>query len=394
MLRQLRRCFWKAEEAFKFLKSDPSLYQLVLLEYLYMSRIQKHNRRNKFGQAGRRCSFHRIQMAAPKSTLQYRSLLAEYEELRQLARQQGHEPGDRSASMGVLGEEGCLPPTKLIHLTSHPIAIGNLRHSSWTEPKTLKGLGLLSTGVDAAGAEAIYMASIEGNSDALVDALATRSEQSGTWSIVDRYGFEPLAQAAARGHLAVCNSLIEGGAEVQAVGQTCGRTALHRAAEFGAATVIERLIEAQADVTTEALDGSVATHMAAALGHEDAVRALLSARALPDHADSAGRTPLMVAAEGNHASVVRLLCEMGAIAATADLNGWAALHHACAASSSAAAHALVELGASVSSKTRGGVTLSHLDAVLTQELEAVASAAHEAEVDAIDDGEVEEAPLA
>ena len=29
--KMLRRCFWKAEEAFKFLKTDPSLYQLVIL---------------------------------------------------------------------------------------------------------------------------------------------------------------------------------------------------------------------------------------------------------------------------------------------------------------------------------------------------------------------------
>ena len=43
MLRQLRRCFWKAEEAFKFLKSDPSLYQLVLLPLHYLIQTDRND---------------------------------------------------------------------------------------------------------------------------------------------------------------------------------------------------------------------------------------------------------------------------------------------------------------------------------------------------------------
>ena len=109
----------------------------------------------------------------------------------------------------------------------------------------LRGLGLIVKGLDDELAEAIYTASLVGDEQALSAALEKMPESAADegWHIIDRYGCEPLGQACAHGHLAAVNLLLEKGADVNAMADTCGRTALHRAASGGHTECVARLIE-------------------------------------------------------------------------------------------------------------------------------------------------------
>ena len=119
-------------------------------------------------------------------------------------------------------------------------------HTQWAEPKVLRGLGLITKGVDDELAEAIYTASLVGDEQALgaaLEKLPERGESDEAWHVIDRYGCEPLGQACAHGHLAAVNLLLEKGADVNAMADTCGRTALHRAASGGHTECVVRLID-------------------------------------------------------------------------------------------------------------------------------------------------------
>jgi len=103
-------------------------------------------------------------------------------------------------------------------------------------------------GLNGPDAEAIYIACLNGDVEALRPLLAkflpAESEEAAAepaadaeapaagrrWQLVDRYGWEPPAIATAGGHLETLKLLLEAGCEADARNKYSGRSALHRCA--------------------------------------------------------------------------------------------------------------------------------------------------------------------
>ena len=188
------------------------------------------------------------------------------------------------------------------------------------------------------------------------------------WCIRDARGVEPLALAASRGHAGACKLLIEAKAAIGSAAQTCGRGALHRAAEGGHTEVVTVLIEAGADVASTQANGQSALHSACAHGHLELVEYLLTPAseggpgAHPSQLDLLGMPPLSAACEGGHLGVVEKLLEARAGPLDyVDDKGWSALHYAVSGGHTEIATTLVRAGAPAE-ETRGGVSLEALNA--------------------------------
>jgi ankyrin repeat protein len=190
------------------------------------------------------------------------------------------------------------------------------------------------------------------------------------WSIRDARGVEPLAHAAARGHTGACGLLLAARASVSASAPTCGRAALHRAAEGGHVETVRALLEAKADVLSCQLNGQSALHSACAYGHTELVAALIEAGAPPEQPDLLELTPLAAACEGGHASVVAALMGAGVGLDAIDAKGWSALHYALSSGHVELALTLVRAGAAVG-ETRGGQPLSALHAQGAEAVDAL-----------------------
>ncbi|KAG8665143.1 uncharacterized protein FPOAC1_013121 [Fusarium poae] len=130
-------------------------------------------------------------------------------------------------------------------------------------------------------------------------------------------------QAASEGgHFQVVERLLEAGADVNtAAAESGGRTALQAASEGGYILVVERLLEAGADVNAAAArsGGRTALQAASGRGHIQVIERLLEAGADVNAAaaESGGRTALQAASEGGYILVVERLLEAGADVNTA-----------------------------------------------------------------------------
>jgi len=134
-----------------------------------------------------------------------------------------------------------------------------------------------------------------------------------------------LEVAAAGGHLTVIDRLLQANADVNAPAaqNISGQTALQAATEGGYLAVVDRLLQAKADVNARANQyGRTALQAAAAAGHLAIINRLLQAEAnvnAPAEFFISGRTALQAAAERGHLAVVDRLLQ-----ANADVNAPAA----------------------------------------------------------------------
>ncbi|KAH7190109.1 ankyrin repeat protein [Fusarium oxysporum] len=174
-----------------------------------------------------------------------------------------------------------------------------------------------------------------------------------------------LQAASAGGHIQVVERLLEAGANVNAAAAADrGRTALQAASAGGHIQVVERLLEAGANVNAAAAAryGRTALQAASAVGHIQVVERLLEAganvvdRLLNAGADvnaaaaaEEGRTALQAASEGGHIQVVERLLEAGANvnAAAAAEEGRTALQAASAGGHIQVVERLLNAGANV-----------------------------------------------
>ena len=237
------------------------------------------------------------------------------------------------------------------------------------------------------------------------------------WRVVDVRGVEPLALTYARGHAEAARLLLQARADVDAAARSCGRTALHRAAEAGHLAAVTALLDGGADATLAARNGVCALQAAASRGHLEIVSLLLSLTVPPppppteeeeaaaaaaaagkgggkgpaaepetqeapppaklcrvDQPDHSGLTALMGAAKGGYSDVLDALLEGGADPNTTDGNGWGALHHACRAGHREVALSLVRAGADAG-PTKGGRKLASLDPNVATDVEALCASA-------------------
>eukprot|EP01063_Lacrimia_lanifica_P027031 TRINITY_DN3738_c0_g1_i1.p1 TRINITY_DN3738_c0_g1~~TRINITY_DN3738_c0_g1_i1.p1 ORF type:complete len:420 (+),score=54.14 TRINITY_DN3738_c0_g1_i1:583-1842(+) len=115
-------------------------------------------------------------------------------------------------------------------------------------------------------------------------------------------GATALHLAAASGHLAVMQCLIEHGAAVSGAAYATLWAPLHVAAAAGHADCVEVLVDAGADVNVRAASRETPLHAAADGGQAKAVRRLLGCAADPRAVNADGRTPRDCAARRREAT--------------------------------------------------------------------------------------------
>ncbi|KAK4913354.1 hypothetical protein LTR49_018335 [Elasticomyces elasticus] len=197
---------------------------------------------------------------------------------------------------------------------------------------------------DAKGDTALHLAAWQGHCEALttllahgnadVDWLSGRDGYSPLWCAISAYhidaarlllkhgarvsrrsasgsGLLPLHQAAVTGQAAMCELLLERGAQADGLDDDKS-TAMHYASASGYLPCVQVLLKGGADVTLRQRHGLTPAHWAAHKGHTE-VLSLLLAKGAPINATAEeGATPLHLAANRGHLPAVRVLLEKGA----------------------------------------------------------------------------------
>jgi ankyrin repeat protein len=132
-------------------------------------------------------------------------------------------------------------------------------------------------------------------------------------SATTKRGTTALMGAALRGYAAVCQSLLEEGADVDAVNDQ-NQTALSFAASQGYRDVVFVLLDHGPSNATSMQDTGGRTPLLHAIsgGHVGCVQRLLESRCSTDVVDAHGRTPLLVAASAGNTALCRMLTKHGA----------------------------------------------------------------------------------
>ncbi|TKA53391.1 hypothetical protein B0A55_13432 [Friedmanniomyces simplex] len=196
---------------------------------------------------------------------------------------------------------------------------------------------------DAKGDTPLHLAAWAGHCEALsallahgadVDWLSGRDGYSPLWCAISAYhidaarlllkhgarvsrrsasgsGLLPLHQAAVTGQSAMCELLLERGAQVDGLDDERS-TALHYASACGSGAAVQVLLRGGADVTLKQRHGLTPAHWASHKGHTEVLGLLLSYGALVDARAEEGATPLHLAANRGHLAAVRVLLEKGA----------------------------------------------------------------------------------
>ena len=172
--------------------------------------------------------------------------------------------------------------------------------------------------------------------------------------------YHGLPYAAWGGHLEVVQRLLDANADVNAGGEDGGRTALQAAVSGGHLEIVQRLLDANADVNAGVEDGGrTALRSAASGGHLEIVQRLLDANAdVNAGGEDGGRTALQAAASGGHLEIVQRLLDANADvnAASAD-GGRTALQAAASGGHLEVVQKLLDANADVNTDTRdGGLT--------------------------------------
>jgi len=119
------------------------------------------------------------------------------------------------------------------------------------------------------------------------------------------YGKTPLLLACAYGHENVVRILLECGADVNAVENIMGNTALHYACQQGFIHIAHLLVQYHASCHVENYDGDTALHIASTKGLHTVCYMLLDHGAMLQCRNKQGKTPLQVAANTHVAACIR-----------------------------------------------------------------------------------------
>jgi len=139
-------------------------------------------------------------------------------------------------------------------------------------------------------------------------------------------GVTPLVAAANAGHLDICKYLFRKSAEVnQEVLDGTRRTALHAAAQSGFASVVQLLLEKNADPKAQDLTMTHPLHLAVKSGHAGSAELLLKAKANPNSADDQGHVAINDAVAKDRFDIVTKLLEYGALVNVRNMAGLEAI---------------------------------------------------------------------
>jgi len=126
---------------------------------------------------------------------------------------------------------------------------------------------------------------------------------------MDKFGNTPLLETS---NAEVLRALIQAGADVNARDSSRGWTALMWSASNGRLEAVQALIEGGADINTADRHGRTALMQAAYLGYTEVVEDLIRAKANVNVASEDGTSALTLAAWGCHEAIVRELIRAGA----------------------------------------------------------------------------------
>ena len=157
----------------------------------------------------------------------------------------------------------------------------------------------------------------------------------------------------------IMERLLEAGADVDAAEED-GSTALHVAARMARLSVVERLLEAGADVDAAKKVGSTALHVATRNDNLGMVARLLQAGANVNATKKDGSTALHMATRSCYLSVIERLLQAGADVDAAAKDGSAALHVATRNDNLGTVARLQQAGANVNAAKKDGSTALHM----------------------------------
>lgn len=165
----------------------------------------------------------------------------------------------------------------------------------------------------------------------------------------------PLADAAEKADWGQVRTLLDDGAEVNAV-QADGMTALHWAVFHDEVEIAKRLLAAGANAKAENRYGVTPLALACTNGSELLVQMLLDAGADTNATLRGGETALMTAARTGRTGPVRALLAAGAKVEAQDRKEQTALIWAAADGHAAVVEMLIEAGADVHARVKSGFT--------------------------------------
>lgn len=196
---------------------------------------------------------------------------------------------------------------------------------------------------DAKGDTAVHLAAWAGHVESLstllahgadVDWLSGRDGYSPLWCAISAYQIDaarlllkhgarvslrsasgtrmmPLHQAAVTGQSAMCELLLDRGAQVDCVDDDLN-TPLHYSAAAGSVSSIKVLLRSGADIEARQIHGLAPVAWACHKGHIEVLEVLIGYGARLDCTADGGATPLHLAANRGHTAAARLLLEKGA----------------------------------------------------------------------------------
>ncbi|KLU83540.1 hypothetical protein MAPG_02597 [Magnaporthiopsis poae ATCC 64411] len=203
------------------------------------------------------------------------------------------------------------------------------------------------------GTSLVHIASRE-QLPGLLSAIPQRESQVDVNS-KDGDGRTPLSIAAEKGNWSIVDLLIEREANIY-LADSNGQTPLWVAAEKGHRDLVGLLLGNGADIDWADSNGQTPLWAAADKGHQYTVQLLLNRWANVDLADSKGRTPLWAAADKGYKSTVELLLQKGASINLADSDGQTPLWAAANKGHGYIAELLVQKGANVNMADSNGQT--------------------------------------
>ncbi len=151
----------------------------------------------------------------------------------------------------------------------------------------------------------------------LINMRAERGDQVAPLCTLLSLGHTALHEAAANGHTALIEVLIEYGANINAMTSN-GMTPLHAATLYHAQAGVKLLLARGANANAMFANGHTPLHWATIRGYADSVELLLGAGANVNARSHGGRTPLHWAALKGHVLLVKLLLEHGADSSARD----------------------------------------------------------------------------
>jgi ankyrin repeat protein len=197
--------------------------------------------------------------------------------------------------------------------------------------------------------------------------------KGGDVDAADGKGFTPLHLAAAKGYLAVAETLLAAGAKVNTKATPRGvvglpseleSAPLHFAAENGFPAVVELLLEHGAEINARNRDGQTPLVLAIRKNQPATVRRLLEKGADPNARDAQGNSPLFWAVVGYQGALVALLLdhkvEVDARITAPDPEGdWTVLFRAVGDGNVALTRQLLDAGADPNTRAASGITPVH-----------------------------------